>query len=158
MSQTRNILVANLAQNQTVYTDLEEFEYDIPNTSQYVSIVIDKNEAIDPTSFHKVITTAPSQLDGHIIIHGDGPLQPRDNPCQVIWDSCNSTTHSYRSFAGTPYLTYKILLKTFIGLKVILDDERRYFLAGYSIADLDQRIYGQTYAAGAAAMSMKTKK
>lgn len=164
VSQTNKSLVANPAENQIVDTDLEEFEYDIPNTSRYVSIVIDKSEALDPSSFHMVIWTALSQLNGHIVIHGDAPLQPRHNPYQVIWDGCNSTTESYLGFEGTPYLTYKILLETFIGLKVILDDERRYFFAGYSISDASEIIYGQgtidntTRAAGAAAMSVKAEK
>ena len=143
VSQTNKSLVANPAQNQTADNDLEEFEYDIPNTSRIVSIVIDKSEALDPTSFRMVITTALYQLQRHIVLHGDSPLWPRDIPYQVIRGGCNSTTDAYCRLDGTPWLTYKILQETFIGLKMILSDERRYFLTGYSISDLNRRIYGQ---------------
>lgn len=141
--QTDKSLVANLAQNETGDNDLEEFDYYIPNTSRYVSIIIDKSEALDPTSFHRVIATVLFQLHRHIELHGDSPLWPRDIPYHVIWNGCNSTTDTYRRLDGTPRLTYEILQQTFRGLKVLLDDERRYFLTGYSISDLDQRIYGQ---------------
>ena len=164
VSQTNNSLVGDLAQNRTVDTDLEEIEYEIPHTSRYVSIVINKNEPLDPTSFHKVIVTALSRLNRHIASHGDGPLQPLDDPYQVIFDDCNSTTHSDLKDDGTPWLTYKILLETFIGLKAILDDKRRYFVTGYSTADLEGVAYGQgtiaaaIRAAAPAAMSMNTEK
>ena len=164
VSQTNKSLVANLAQDQTVGADLEEFEYDIPNTSRYVSIVIDISEHLDHVSFHMVIKNTLSRLHLHIATHGDGPIWPVDNPYQVIWNGCNSTTEVYRKLDGTPWLTYGILKETFIGLRVILDNERLYFLAGYSIADSNQRIYGQgtidevNSTAGAAAMSRKTEK
>ena len=164
VSQTNRSVGTNPAQNQTVDPDLEEFDYEIPNTSRFVSIVIDKSEALDPTSFHMVISRTLFQLNRHIILHGDGPLQPRDNPYKVIQNRCNSTTEGYRELDGTLWLTYGILRETFIGLKVILDDERRYFPAAYSTSDLNQRIYGQgtideiVAAAGAAAMSVETEK
>ena len=164
VSQTNKSLVANLAQDQTVGAHLEEFEYNIPNTSRYVSIVIDRSEPLDPVSFHMVILDALSQLHLHIAIHGDGPIWPLDNPYQVVWHRCNSTTEVNRKLDGTPWLTYGILRETFIGLRVILDNKGRYFLASYSIADSNQRIYGQgtmdevNSARGAAAISRKTEK
>ena len=163
VSQTNKSLVANLAQDQTVGAHLEEFEYDIPNTSRYVSIVIDRSEPLAPVSFHMVIIEALSRLHLHIAIHGDGPVWPLEIPYQVIWSRCNSTTEVNRKLDGTPWLTYGILRETFIGLRAILDNEQRYFLASYIIADTNQRIYGQgtmdevNSAAGAAAMSRKTE-
>ena len=164
LSQTNNSRAANPAQNQTVNSNLEEFEYDIPNTLRYVDIVIDKDKPLDPTSFHSVIETALSQLNSHIAVHGNGPLLPQDNPYLVISGNCCSATEADLKHDGTPWLTYQILLQTFIGLKVILDDERRYFSAGYSTASSRGMNFGQgaiakvPQAVGADSMSIKTTK
>ena len=143
VSQTNKSLVANPAQNQTADNDIEQFEYYIPNSSRFVSIIIDRNEALDPTSFGVVITTALYQLQRHIALHGDSPLWPRDIPYQVIRGRCNSTTDAFCRLDGTPWLTYKILQETFIGLRMTLSNEGRYFLTAYSISDSNRRMYGQ---------------
>ena len=143
VSQTNKSLVANPAQNQTADNDLEEFEYNIPNSSRFVSIIIDKSEALDHNCFRGVITTALYQLQRHIALHGDSPLWPRDIPYTVLRGGCNSTTDAFCKLDGTPWLTYKILQETFIGLKATLSDERRCFLTAYSISDLNRRMYGQ---------------
>ena len=162
LSQTNHSQAANLAQNQTANTNLEEFEYEIPNSSRYVDIVIDKDGPIDSTSFHAVIITALSQLNRQIAIHGDSPLQPLDNPYIVTSGNCRSETKADLRLDGTPWLTYKILLETFTGLKVILIDEGRYFTTGFSTAN-KWRAYGHGMIAGvpqapsAASMSLKTE-
>lgn len=163
LSQTNNSQAANLAQNQTVNSNLEEYEYDIPNTPRYVDIVIDRDGPIDPNSFHRVITNAISQLTRQIALYGDGPLQPQDNPYIVTFGNCRSETKADLRLDGTPWLTYKILLETFTGLKVILNDEGRYFTTGYSTAN-KWRAYGHGLIAGApqaasaTSMSLKTEK
>ena len=163
LSQTNNSQASNLAQNQNVNSNLVEFDYDIPNTSRYVGIVIDTDRPVDPTSFHRVITNALSQLTHQIAVHGDGPLHPQDNPYIVNAGDCMSETRADLRLDGTPWLTYKILLETFTGLKVILNDEGRYFTAGYSTAN-KWRAYGHGMifraprAANATSMSLKTEK
>ena len=164
LSQTNSTLAANLAQNQTVNSDVETFDYDIPNTSRYVDIAIDKDAPLDPASFHGVITTTLSRLTRHIEVHGDGRLQPQDNPYVITSGNCSSETEADLQPDGTPWLTYKILLETFTGLKVILDDEGRYFTAGFSTASTRGRaygkgsIYGAPHAAGPASTSLETEK
>ncbi len=143
LSQSNKSLAANLAQNQTVGLDLRDFDYDIPNTSRYVSIAIDIRRPLDPVSFHNVIIAALSYLNRHIALHGNGPLQPQDDPFHLTSHSCSSITESDRKDDGSPWLTYSILLETFIGLKVILDNERRYFVTGYSTSDLNGTAFGQ---------------
>ena len=165
LSQTNNTLAANLAHNQTVNSHLEAFDYDIPNTSRYVDIAIDKDAPLDPTSFHGVITTALSELNRQIAVHGYRPLQPQDNPYVITSGNCISVTEADLKPDGTPWLTYHILLETFTALKVILDDKERYFTTGYSTANNRGWAYGQgaiaagaPHAAGAASMSVKTEK
>ena len=164
LSQTNNTLAANLAHNQTVNSNIQTFAYDIPNTSRYVDIAIDKDAPLDPTSFHEVITAALSKLEGDIAVHGNAPLRPQDNPYVIISGSCISKTDPDLKPDGTPWLTYKILLETFTALKVILDDEGRYFTTGFSTANNGGRAYAQGaiaeifHSAGTASMSVKTEK
>lgn len=165
LSQTNSTLGANLAHNQTVSSNVESFEYDIPHTSRFVDIAIDKDAPLDRVSFHGVITTALTKLGRHIVVHGHGPLQPQDNPYVITSGSCISVTEADLKPDGTPWLTYNILLETFAALKVVLDDEERYFTAGYSTASNMGRAFGQgaiaagaPHAAGAASISVKTEK
>ena len=161
LSQINSSLAANPAQNQTVNTDLEEFEYDIPSSSRFVSIAIDKDKPINPNSLHRVIETALARLSNHIAVHGNGPLQPQDNPFTVISGNCCLAVQSELKPDRTLWLTYKILLETIIGLKITLDDERRYFAAGFSTANIEGINYAQGAIAkapqGARAASMSTE-
>ena len=164
LSQINSSLAANPAQNQTVNTDLEEFDYDIPSSSRFVGITIDKDRPMDPNSFHRVIETSLARVSNHIAVHGNGPLQPQDHPFLVLSGDCYLEVQSDLKPDRTLWLTYKILLETIIGLKITLDDERRYFRAGFSTADMKGPSFAQgviakaPQVAGAASMSIETEK
>ena len=164
LSQSNKSLAANPAQNQTVGLDTSYYNYDIPYTSRLVSIASDTTRALDQVSFHGVIVTAMEQLNRHIVRHGDGPVQPQDDPYRVMYRGCSSTTETDRKDDGSPWLTYQVLLETFIGLRAVLYDERRYFVTGFSTSDQNGTYFGMgdikpaAHAARPALLSRKMEK
>lgn len=132
-----------LPQIQSLAARIEEFEYEFPNTFRFVPIVIDKDAPLNPSAFHRVIATVLSQLRSHIIHHGDGRLEPGHNPYVFGIPGCSPKTESSR-WHGAYKLTYGILVKTFDGLKIFLDEQRRWYEAEYIIQD----DYGVIYEEG----------
>jgi hypothetical protein len=120
-----------LPQNQSLTDRFETFEYKVHNTARSISIVIDKKNPLNPFAFRQVLKTVHTQLESHILLHGDGLLEPRDDPYVLKIPGCSSTTHS-TTYKG-PHLTYGILLETFDGLRIVLDEERRWYEADFVI-------------------------
>ena len=142
LSEGNNSSTTALSQNKSLGNGDDEFEYNIPNTSRYVSIAIERSTPINPVLFHRIITVARTRLLRHINQHGDSALLPADNPYVLTFQGCSSSTNSVTRDDGSLWLTYGILLETFDALKVVLDDKRRFYLAGYSTADDNGTRYG----------------
>ncbi|KAL2044467.1 hypothetical protein N7G274_003172 [Stereocaulon virgatum] len=117
--------------NRSLTDRFESFRYRIPNTPRSISVVIDKEIPLNPFAFRQVLKTIHTQLESHILLHGDGLLESRDDPYVLEIPGCTSTTRS-TAYRGR-HLTYGILLETFDGLKIILDEERRWYEAVFVI-------------------------
>jgi len=131
-----------LPQTHILTSGIERFEYRIPDTLRTLIIAIDRIIPINPSAFHRVITSILYNLRRHIDNNGDGPLLPHDNPYQYSIRGCQSTTFSRTGF-GTLLLTYGMLKEVMHGLRVVLEAQRRFYVAAYAISDEHGIVYGE---------------
>lgn len=132
----------DLTRDQSLEGEVEEFKYNIPNTPRHLNIAVNTSLPIEHYAFHQVITNILYNVQRHIDQSRDGPLQPQDNPYHYGIEGCQSTSFSRTGF-GHLLLTYGILKEVMYGLRVVLEAQRRFYVAAYAVSDEHGIIYGE---------------